>query len=113
MSIPTATTSVAVFSPTSARLAAEPDEYAPAAFEGLEQRLSGVRAVIGQPFGAERGNQTALTVYLTCDPIELSHLDVVVDESTDQRYEVAWSQLMRGFGLDHTKAGLRQISGSQ
>lgn len=75
--------------------------------------LSGVRAVIGSPGGAETnvgGSSEDVSARLNCDPIDLRHDDRVLDDSTGLRYEVTWTRRRVGFGLDHTVASLRMFT---
>lgn len=77
-------------------------------------RASGVRAVIGSPGGTEdttSGQREETTFRLNCDPVPGAlHDERVVDEQTDETYEVVWVRQRRGLGLDHTVAELRQIT---
>lgn len=75
-----------------------------------------VRAVISSPTGRERnigGTQSAVEFSLSCDPVDLRHTDTVHDEATGLTYQVVWvtSRPSGGLGLDHTRAGLKMVSG--
>lgn len=74
---------------------------------------NGIRAHIGSPGGTENvtaGSSSLVTAHLSCDPTDLAHGDVVVDESTGLTYEVTWVAQRRGFGLDHTSADLLLVT---
>lgn len=105
--IPVATTTIAVSDATEA----EPGEG-----RTMTAVATGVRAVIGSPSGAERyapgGGTSRVTDVLDCDPCpELTATSVVTDEATGVVYDVEWVRHRRGFGLEHTKAGLIQHVG--
>lgn len=75
---------------------------------------SKVRAHISTSQGTEvvaGGSQSVVTFRMSCDPVDLTHLDQVRDETTGEMYEVSWVHQRRGLGLDHTQAGLRQVHG--
>lgn len=78
---------------------------------------TGVRATISPAgrgtTGSSSGGQMEVVEFkLTADPCDLTHLDVVVDATTAERYEVLWSLTTPGVaGLGHTVAGLRTITG--
>lgn len=42
----------------------------------------------------------------------LTRIDRVTDEQTGRTYEVVWSRVRQGLGLDHQVAGLRAVAGS-
>lgn len=104
--IPTATTTITVRT----GVEAEPGEG-----RTFTTTATGVRAVIGSPSGSERtapgGGRSIVGLTLTCDPCVLSHLDQVIDETTDLTYEVVWPAVRNGFGLDHVTAKLTDITG--
>lgn len=80
---------------------------------GYSTVISGVRAVIGSPSGAETnvgGSSEDVSARLNCDPIDLRHDDRVTDEQTGETWLVAWTRRRLGLGLDHTVAGLRAIT---
>lgn len=106
--IPLATTTITVEATT---------EDEPGEGRTFETVATGVRAVIGSPSGAELaqpgGGTSTITDVLDCDPCPelLDHTNVVVDEATGLRYEVAWVKPRTGLGLDHVKAGLIHRAG--
>jgi len=74
---------------------------------------TGVRAVIAYPGGAEivgDGTSSVVGVRLVCDPVDLTHTDRVVDETTGLEYEVQWLAQRVGLGLDHVTAGLQLVT---
>lgn len=99
--LPLATTTITVERPASG------DPYEPGAITSLS---TGTAAHIGQPSGVEvqqGGEMESITdVLLVQAGIDLRHTDLVVDETTGQRYRVAWVRARQGLGLDHVKAGL-------
>jgi hypothetical protein len=75
---------------------------------------SGVRAHISSPSGAETqlGGSQAVTQYrLDCDPVDVTHIDRVTDDTTGITYEVLWAVSRYGLGLDHVEAALRLVEG--
>lgn len=81
---------------------------------GDDAIASGVRAVISSPSGRERnigGTAQAVEFAMSCDPVDLQHTDTIVDERTGGRYQVVWVTQRVGFGMDHTRAGLKQVEG--
>lgn len=76
----------------------------------------GVPAHIGSPSGAEArigGQQEAVSAVLLVDPdVDVARTDIVDDEATGERYDVAWVRRRTGLGLDHTKAGLTAFKGA-
>lgn len=75
---------------------------------------SGVRAHLSAPSGTEQqqtGSAETVTWRLLCDPTDLHHADLIIDEPTGQRFDVEWTRAKPGLGLDHTVAGVRQLSG--
>lgn len=77
---------------------------------------SGTPAHIGDPSGAEAqagGELETITDVLLADAaLDLRHTDLIVDETTGQRYRVQWVRPRRGLGLDHVKAGLVTYQGA-
>lgn len=70
---------------------------------------TGIRAVIGSVSGTETntgGQSTTMSARLDCDPIDLRHDDLVVDERTGLTWSVTFTAQRQGFGLDHTVADL-------
>lgn len=75
---------------------------------------TGLRAVIGGQTGQEAvrdGSSEQVTVRLVCDPYDLHHDDVIVDETTQEQWEVVWCARRQGLGVDHTAADLLKITG--
>lgn len=90
------------------------DEDPTEASESGEVIATGVRAQISSPSGRERvigGSQEIVEFSLSCDPTDLTHLDRVLDDTTGKVYEVMWATQRIGFGLEHTRAGLRAVEG--
>ena len=95
--------------------------YLDAGGEGIEPEkwsvvARGVRAAISSPGGAENwvtgSTEEIVTWSLVADPCDLTYLDRVVDESTDQVFEVQYAIVRRGLGLDHVKAGVQTVRGA-
>lgn len=106
MTAPLATTTLRVERPA----AAEP--YETATYETV---ASGVRGHISGPRGSEGGTartQEDVAFPFGCDPVDVSHLDRIVDEATDEVYEVVWARQRAGLGLDHVVGELRQVTGA-
>lgn len=105
MASPLATTTLRVERPAAAEPYEEPT-YATVA--------SNVRGHISGPSGAERGgdsSQEEVTFPFGCDLADVHHRDRIVDEATEEVYEVLWARQRRGLGLDHTTGALRQVDG--
>lgn len=107
--LPISTTTIAVLRPNPAD---EPYET-PGAPSTV---ASGIRAHISTSRGDETttgGDQEVVYFRLDCDPFAgtIDHGDQIVDLGTDEVYEVLWSRLRRGLGLDHHEAGLKQVAG--
>lgn len=110
MTIALSTTTIAVWR-VAADATRDPTDVAPAAVK----IASGVRAQISAPYGRERnigGTQEVVEFSLSCDPTDLTNLDRVQDETTLEWYEVTWARQRTGFGLEHTRAGLKQVTGA-
>jgi hypothetical protein len=76
---------------------------------------TGVRAHLASPSAREDrggGTRQALTARLLCDPVDLTHTDTVVDDTTGLEYAVVGVVQQVGFGLDHTAAGLLLVDGA-
>ncbi len=104
MTIPGATTTITVQTPTQA----EPYEA-----QTWADVATGVRAVIGGPGGQESnatGAASSVDARLTADPVVLTHDMRVVDDTTGDTYAVVWSVRRIGLGLEHTTAGLRKVN---
>lgn len=109
MPVPLHTTTISVL-----RLPTDParDPYDPQ--PAPEVVATGIRAHISSPSGRERvagGSQEVVEFRLSCDPVEIRHTDRVQDEQTGSVYEVTWARARQGLHLDHTQAGLKQVSG--
>lgn len=75
---------------------------------------TGIRAHISTSTGFEvvaGGSQEIVSFRMDCDPVSLTNLDIVIDETTEEEYEVTWARIRHGLGLDHVEAGLKQITG--
>lgn len=110
MGIPIATTTISVLR---RQVLATDDPYEVTA--AAEVAASGVRAVIGAPSGTElvvgAAGQEDVTHRLDCDTVALESTDQVRDDVTSEVFNVVWARQRSGLGLDHTVAGLRQVSG--
>lgn len=111
MTIPLATTTIRILRvpPDPER---DPTDVAPAEVEVA----SGVRAHISTNSGSEQvsagASQERIYFRLAADPCDLDNEDAVVDLRTGERYQVEWvRQRQERPGLEHTQAGLRQITG--
>lgn len=117
MALPLATTTIAVLR------SAPADEYAEP-YSGAPERstvASGVPAVIDTPVGRTAGReyvaggeQTTTELRLLCDRTELSRLDHIRDERTDQVYRLEWFVDFPGSapGDDgHVEGGLSMVEG--
>lgn len=85
------------------------DPWDEAATESTAARS--VPAHLSSPSGREiqrTGSQQVLDKVLTCEVVDLTHVQQVIDDSTGQPYEVVWVDQRKGLGLDHTVAGLRR-----
>lgn len=105
--LPLATTTVTV------ERSASGDPYEAAASTATSS--TGTPAHIGSPTGREvdRGGQLERidAVLLAAAGLDLTHTDLVVDDTTGQRYRVGWVEARQGLGLDHVKAGLTRFDG--
>lgn len=76
---------------------------------------TGVAAHIGSPSGSDQnvgGDKELVTAVALLPPgLDIIYSDDLVDERTGERYFVAWVRSRAGLGLDHVKAGLRQVKG--
>lgn len=110
--IPIHTTTISIW-----RAPADSGDDEPGPYEPEAERVevaSGIRAQISSPAGRERvtgGAQEVVEFLLSCDPCDLNHNDRVKDEATGEMYEVTWARQRVGYGLDHTSAGLKQVTG--
>lgn len=101
---------------TTIRVLRRPADVTAGPFEARPEPVviaSGVRAQVSTGRGMETaGTQEVVHFRMTCDPVDLHHLDQVEDEVTGEVYEVQWARQRPGFGLDHTQAALKQVSGA-
>jgi len=107
--IPFATSRIRVY-----RVPADPDRDPLDEAPPAEVIAEDVRSNISSPFGRERnlgGVQEVVEFSLSCDPVDLTNLDQVEDQDTGEMFEVVWARQRVGFGLDHTRAGLKQVTG--
>lgn len=110
MAIPIATTTITVLRP--AELDASDDPYDPVETEPDELAV-GVRANIAVADGGEeltgRSSNETVRFRLRADPTDLASSDLVVDDTTGERYAVVWARnRVTGLGLDHVIADLIQ-----
>lgn len=101
--IPLATTTITVLAPVDGDDSAAPGVGAPV--------LTRIPAVFARPSGADVG-ASRVDARLLCDPVALSQRNVVVDETTFERWSVAWVDHRYGLGVDHTVAGVNRIRGA-
>lgn len=117
--IPIVTTMISVFEPRdgAADPSAEGYNGSTPGTSGSDLVLvaSGQLASITLPNGRDgtrsiQGTDSEFYYTLRTDYKGLTNYQVVLDEDTGDYFEVAWATLSRptGFGLDHTKAKLRQ-----
>jgi hypothetical protein len=119
VSIPLATTTIAVRRPPVADQYAEP--YSGTTTEDFDEVVTGVRAVIDVPVardaGRERvagGEQTDTEFRFTCDPCDITRLDYITDEATGWHYRVTWVHrfgVIGGGYADHVEGGLERVEG--
>jgi hypothetical protein len=108
--IPIVTTKISVMRPATNRVPYGP----PPAMVAV---ATGVNAHITTSTGVEdsTGAREIVWFRLACDPVDLRHGDVVIDERTGAEYDVQWARVRTGAGvlstLDHVQAGLIQRSG--
>lgn len=110
MSIPIHTTTIRVL-----RVPADPERDPTEAQPDAEVIAAGVRAHISTSTGTEivagGASQEIVNFRLSSDPADIQHTDRIEDERTGEVYEVTWARQRIGVGLDHTQAGLRQVTG--
>lgn len=120
MTLPLATTTIAVRRPTNPPTEdpygdgyddpADRDDAAPTV-------ATGVRAVIAPTLagstGGEVGGQSEVVEFrLTADPCDLTYGDTVLDEVTAEEFLVIWSHTQPAVaGLEHVQAKLRTVKG--
>lgn len=103
------------FSTTTITIKRSDQDGAKDAYDGVDYETvdSGIRAVIGSPSGSETvlaGSSEQVGARLNADPCDLRHNDRVVDETTDETWQVTWTRRRIGFGLDHTVADLLAVT---
>lgn len=120
LSIPIATTTIAVTTPalaTSGTTSRYDEEYDGTPPGSPVPRETGVRAVISVLNRATHsttigGEDEVAEFALTCDPTNIDYRDLVTDEATGVVYEVRWAISTPGVaGLSHVQAGLRTVKG--
>lgn len=107
MTIPLATTTIAVYRP------ADGDPYDTSS--GLTLSASGVRAQFSSPGGSDAivdGERVSVDMRLDCDVCDIGYQDRITDESTNEEWDVVWARLRAGLALDHIEAGVRRVQGS-
>ena len=110
MTIPFAVTTVTIKRPPES--AQEEDSQDPVVFEtvatgvpgnftylsGNEARTGGVRERVDRKFIAN-------------PDVGITNVDQLVDEQTGDVWQVAWSRVRQGFGLDHIECGVYAVKG--
>lgn len=74
---------------------------------------TGLRATIGGQTGTETngdGTSSQVTARLVCDPYDLHHDDLIVDDTTLLTWEVLWVARRTALGVDHTAADLLLVT---
>lgn len=108
--IPLSTTTITVLRTPAADIYDEP--YSGSTPADREIVATGVRAVIDRPSGFKEqmagGEQSIVELWLTADPVDLTHLDLVRDDTTSQVYGVRYVIAYAG---SHVEAGLRIVEG--
>jgi len=113
MTIPVATTTIAVARTTDTASLADPYDLDPST-TSTAIVASGVRAVISPPtatVGLVGGAREEYDAKLTCDPCDIQAGDTVTD-SAGNAWTVLWALPFDAFGLDHVQGGLRMVSGA-
>jgi hypothetical protein len=77
---------------------------------------SRVDATITSPSGRDKlqagGGSSVVDMVLNCDLLtDVEHTDRIVDDNTNQTFEIVWLEPRLGLGLDHTRAGLKRVEG--
>lgn len=106
MALPLATTTVTIV-----ETASSGDPYEDATPTTL---ATGVRAVIGSPSGRDLcvgGEQSIIHAVADVDGMLVTHTCQLIDETTGDRWAVAWVQRRVGLGLDHQHCGLTRVTG--
>lgn len=75
-------------------------------FDGVTRStlVTGVRAVIGSPSGTndmQGGDSESVTERFQCDPTDIRHDDLILDEISGLTWNITWVRRRMGFGLDH------------
>ena len=108
--IPLSTTTITVLRTPVADIYDEP--YGGGTPADREVVATGVRAVIDRPTGIREqvagGEQSTVELLLTCDLTDITYLDLVRDDNTQQVYGVRYVITYQG---SHTEAGLRITEG--
>lgn len=105
MTLPIWTTTISIL-----RTAPQDDAYPDAEREftavqtGIHANIA-VNPRLAQPPSAAAGQRSAVQARLTCDPCDLQHLDVVLNELTDEQWRVDWVASTTG-ALPHTVAAV-------
>lgn len=103
------TTTVAIVRPDP-----DQDPYGP----GTETTVaSTIPAHIGDASGSDAQGtgdleSVSAVALLPAGITDIGHVDVLVDERTGDRYEIAWVRNRAGLGLDHCKCGLKAVVGA-
>lgn len=116
MPLPLATTTVDIYGRADTNTDYEVP-YSPAVSERPYLKLSNVRAVI-TPYGGDEtlsagSEQSIVRFRFNCDTCDIGHLDIVVDNTTKEQYEVMWVAKVQGLGLDYMKGIISQSIGTQ
>lgn len=113
MVLPLATTTITVLRAPPEDAYAEP--YAADPRAGLQEVVTGVRAVIDIPVARDAGHdvvaggeQTVTDFRFSCDPCELRNSDYLHDEATAITYRITWCFEFHG---SHIEGGLRLVEG--
>lgn len=108
--IPLSTTTISVLRTPVADIYDEPYDGSGAAERDVI--ATGVRAVIDRPSGireqVQGAEQSVVELWLTCDPVDMTHMDLVRDDTTGQVYGVRYVISYLG---SHVEAGLRITEG--
>lgn len=109
--LPMATTTVSVLRLSDDQLNDEPYNE-PAISRTVAH--SGIRAHFSTPSGSETvaGGELSVTVYkVVTDPADITHLDWLKDERTNEVWRIDWISTRGGLGLDHMVGQVRLIEG--
>jgi hypothetical protein len=76
---------------------------------------AGMACTITSPSGDDSvvaGHKEVVDAVLHAPPTPLlTHLDLVVDDTSGDRWRIVWVRRRQGLGLDHQVAGLRAVTG--